>query len=423
MPRPVRGGASYRAVLALPHARGLFAASMLARLSYGLLGLPLLLTLRQATGSYAVAGTAAGLFGLLTAVLGPARARLVERRPHTLTLLAGAYAGLLAALAVTGWTGCAPWSAITLAGLTGLFPPPVGSLMRALWGTLAPDPEQRRRALSLDTVSESAVFAAGPALGGALISTGSAPMALTVCAGLVLVGFTALAAALRRAPRQVRPLGGATGARPGWNPLRGPGFAVMLLVVLGSGCGLAVVEIGSIAVWGAGPTGALLTVASLGGVVGGLAYGRRTWRSSLGQRLALLGAAGAACLALPALLPVLAVAFVAFLGIGICGDTLLVTAFLLVDETVPEGSRIEAGSWVNTCYNLGSATGSALAGMVLDRAGTAAVFTAAAAVAGLAAAAAGVSVASGRKSVHSPPHRASDVHDRDVAEPDVLERS
>ena len=60
MSRPVRGGASYRAVLALPHARSLFAAAMLARLSYGLLSLPLLLTLRQSTGSYAVAGTGAG---------------------------------------------------------------------------------------------------------------------------------------------------------------------------------------------------------------------------------------------------------------------------------------------------------------------------------------------------------------------------
>jgi predicted MFS family arabinose efflux permease len=385
MSRPQRGGASYRAVLSLPHARSLFAAAMLARLSYGLLGLPLLLTLRQATGSYTVAGTAAGLFGLLSALLGPARARLVERRPRTLMLFAGVYAGLLAAIATVGAVGSSPWLALVLAGAAGVFPPPVGPLMRALWGVLADDREQRQRALSLDTVSESAVFAAGPALGGVLIGTGSAPMALAVCAGLVLVGFSALSAALRRAPRRLLPGAGAGGARSRGGPLREPGIAAMLLVVLASAGALAVLEIAAVARWGAGPTGALLTVCSVGGAVGGLAYGRRTWRSSLGRRLALLAAAATACFALPALLPLVGVAAIACLGVGACQDALLITAYLLVDERVAEGSRVEAGAWVNTGYNLGAALGSAFAGVLLDRSGVGPVLAAAAALAGLAA--------------------------------------
>ena len=443
MPRPDRGSASYRAVLALPHARGLFAAAMLARLSYGLLGLPLLLTLRQATGSYTVAGAAAGLFGLISALLGPARAGLVERRPRTLLLFAGVYAGLLTAIAAIGWTGAAPWCAVLLAGATGLFPPPVGPLMQALWGVLAADPEQRQRALSLDTVSESTVFAAGPALGGVLIGAGSAPLALAVCAGLVLVGFSALAAALRHAPRQQRPLDGAA-ADPGSGrgPLRRPGFAAMLLVVLGSACALAVAEIAAVAAWGAGPTGTLLMLCSVGGAVGGLAYGRRSWRSSLGRRLALLAAAAAFCFVLPALLPLVPVAAVAFLGVGVCQDTVLITAYLLVDDRVPEGSRMAAGAWVNTSYNLGVALGSAFAGALLDRAGYGAVFTAAAVLAGLAAA--GAAVAAGREGSLRPPppapapapapvtvpdlHLAPDdagsgLHHGDLAEAQVLERS
>ncbi|MHA6763270.1 MFS transporter [Streptacidiphilus sp. PAMC 29251] len=432
MSRPVRGSASYRAVLALPHARGLFAAAMLARLSYGLLGLPLLLTLRQGSGSYAVAGTAAGLFGLFSALLGPMRARLVERRPRTLMLFACGYAGLLAVIAAAGWTGVAPWLAITLAGVTGLFPPPVGPLMRALWGLLAADPGQRQRALSLDTVSESAVFAVGPALGGTLITVGSAPLALTACAALVLVGFSALAAALRRAPGRLRPAPAAADPRRSRSLLRGPGFAGMLLVVLGSGCALAVAEITSAARWGAGTTGGLLALCSVGGVVGGLVYGRRSWRSSPGRRLALLGAAGAFCYALPALLPAVPVAAVALLGIGVSGDMLLITAYLQVDALVPEGSRVEAGAWVNTGYNLGVALGSALAGALLDRSGTGAGLTAAAAVAGLAALAA--VVACGGRTLRTPPpgprsargaaadDGASGVHHGDLAEAEVLER-
>ncbi|MFC1419842.1 MFS transporter [Streptacidiphilus cavernicola] len=424
MPRPAGGGACYRAVLSLPHARGLFAAAMLARLSYGLLSLPLLLTLRQSTGSYAVAGAAAGLFGLVSALLGPARARLVERRPGSLMLLAAVYAGLLAVIALTGRTGAAPWSAIALAGVTGVFPPPVGPLMRALWGVLAPGPEQRQRALSLDTVSESSVFAAGPALGGTLIGAWSAPSALAVCAALVLLGFSALAAALRRVPGGgLRPGPADADARSGPGPLRRPGFALMLLVVLGSGGALAVAEIASLAAWGAGTAGSLLTVCSVGGAVGGLAYGRGSWRAPLGRRLALLGTAGALCFALPALLPVVPAAAVAFLGAGISMDLLLITAYLLVDVLVPAGARVEAGAWVNTGYNLGSALGSALAGALLDRGGSGAVFTAAAVLAGLAAVAA--TVAGGRTTAHPPPavDTGSGGHDGDLAESQVLERS
>lgn len=108
MSRPSRGGASYRAVLALPHARPLFASALLARLSYGLLGLPFLLSIRAGTGSYAVAGVASGLLGLVNALLGPARARLVERRPGALAPMAGGYAALLALTAFAGAVGIAP---------------------------------------------------------------------------------------------------------------------------------------------------------------------------------------------------------------------------------------------------------------------------------------------------------------------------
>ncbi|MFI5688854.1 hypothetical protein [Streptomyces sp. NPDC051636] len=50
-PRP-----SYAAVLRVPHARRTFAAALTARLSYGTVGLSLMLSVTRATGSYAVSG-------------------------------------------------------------------------------------------------------------------------------------------------------------------------------------------------------------------------------------------------------------------------------------------------------------------------------------------------------------------------------
>jgi predicted MFS family arabinose efflux permease len=408
MSRPIRGSASYRAVLALPHARGLFAAAMLARLSYGLLFLPLLLSLKQGTGSYAVAGTASGLFGLVIAFLGPMRARLVERRRGALMVLAACYAALLATIAAASEVALAPWLAMALALAAGVFTPPIGPLMRALWGSLAVHEAQRQSALSLDTVSESTVFALGPVLAGVLITVGSAPVALAVCAGLELGGFSAFAAVLRRVPALLRPtVDASAAARSARGPLRIAGFAAMLLVVFGAGCALAVEEIAALGTWGAGVTGSLLALCSVGGVVGGLVYGRRAWRAAPGRRLVILAVAGAACYGLPALVTDVPSAAVALLCAGACEDTLLITAYLLVDALVAQGSRTEAGAWVNTAYNLGVALGSGAAGLIVERCGPGAVFAAAAAVAGLAALAA---TASERRAVHASPTGASSGH-------------
>ena len=431
MSRPSRGSASYRAVLALPHARSLFAAAMLARLSYGLLSLPLLLSVERATGSYAVAGTASGLFGLVTALLGPARARLVARRPGALLLLTAGCATLLAAIAAAGAAGgFAPWTAVALATAAGVFPPPVGPLMRTVWGLLASDRAQRQSALSLDTVSESTVFAVGPAVAGVLIGAVSAPGALAGCAGLLAVGFTALASALRRAPAlrgtpalpgtPDRPAAAAPDRRGARGPLRTPGFAAVLLAVLASGAALALEEIAAVHAWGAGVTGLLLALCSAGGVAGGLAYGRLSWRAPLHRRLVLLAVGGAGCFALPAVAMAVPVAAAALLGAGAFGDTLLITVYLLVDERIAEGARTEAGAWVNTAYNLGVALGSGLAGLLL--AGCGGVVPAAAAV--LAGAGALAAAASGRGAVHSPPAaaRLSGADDGDFADAELLDR-
>ena len=401
MPRPARGSASYRAVLSLPHARALFAAATLARLGYGLLGLPFLLSIHAWTGSYAVAGTASGLFGLVGAVVGPPRARLVERRPGALLPLAGSYTALLLLTALASAAGVAPWLAVGLAAVAGAAAPPVGPLARTRWGVLATDQAQRQCALSLDTVGESTAFAVGPALGGGLTAVASAPVALAACAGLTAVGFAALAAVLRRSPAPSRPAAEAgLRARATWSPLRTSGFTPALAAVAASACALATAEIAAVATWGAADTGWLLALCSVGGVVGGLVYGRRSWSLPLGRRLTLLAVAGAGCYALPALAPLLPVAAPALLAAGAFGDTLLITSYLLVDERVPEGVRTEAGAWVNTGYNLGSALGSGAAGVLLDAAGHRAVLLTAAAVAGAGALGA---VASGRGTLHSPP--------------------
>jgi predicted MFS family arabinose efflux permease len=121
-----------------------------------------------------------------------------------------------------------------------------------------------------------------------------------------------------------------------------------------------------VAAWGAAVAGPLLALCSVGGVLGGLGYGRRAWRRPPHHRLTVLAAAVAGCQALSALLFVPGGAAAGLLLGGAAADCVLITAYLLVEELVPEGARTEGGAWVNTAYNLGVSGGSAVAGLLLS---------------------------------------------------------
>jgi hypothetical protein len=59
---------AYRPLFRSGRARRLVATSLSARLAIGMLGLPLVLTVRDATGSYAVAGLVSGAWSAGVAV-------------------------------------------------------------------------------------------------------------------------------------------------------------------------------------------------------------------------------------------------------------------------------------------------------------------------------------------------------------------
>ena len=105
----------------------------IARLMYGVLPLSLLLLLSQARHSYADAGAALAAYGLAAGLLGPARARLCDRRGahRVVPVLA---LGLVLAIAVITQVSRAPLPVVVvLALVAGCMAPPVGPLMRMAW--------------------------------------------------------------------------------------------------------------------------------------------------------------------------------------------------------------------------------------------------------------------------------------------------
>jgi MFS family permease len=96
-----RQSLTYRGLLALPGALRAFGTAAVARLSFGMAGLSLLLLIHHATGSFAAAGAASGAYsaGTLTA---PVKSRLMDRRGQRAVLcLLAAMAGGIALSAIT----------------------------------------------------------------------------------------------------------------------------------------------------------------------------------------------------------------------------------------------------------------------------------------------------------------------------------
>ncbi|QCS10658.1 MFS transporter (plasmid) [Streptomyces clavuligerus] len=383
-----------------------FGAALLGRLSYGMVSLSLMLAAKEATDSYAVAGTVVALFALTSVFLSPTRAGLVDRYGPRRALLpmAACYALLLAGLAfATSWPGGSGILLGILAVPAGACTPPLGPVMRTVWSDLLPDRRLLQRAYSLDAVAEELLFVAGPLLVGLLMHIASPSAGLAVSAALVGTGSLALVmspavhgwAGRQRDSAAAAPSGGSVpGGRPG-TPLRrlsrgGPGLRQAIVVSAAVGTALGAFELLAIAVADEhgtpGSVAWILAALSGGSAIGGLVYGAVAWRASSRLRLAVLAAALGLVLAAAGLFPHPAVLVVwAAIG-GLFIAPALTTAYLIADECADPASRTRAGAWVNTALNAGSAGATAVTGLLLGHVPVPVCFALAAAPAVLSAA-------------------------------------
>jgi len=381
-PPRVRG---YRTVLALPGAARMLAASTLARSSYALVPLAMLLAVAQSTGSYARAGAALGTYGAATLSM-PLKARLVDRHGVVLVLpaLAGAYAASLVAV-VLALGGRDPASLLLLlaAAAAGLSAPPMGPTCRALWTALTTPGPQRRLAYSLDTTVEELLLVLGPLVVGATAATTGPAVPLLAAAGANLLGTIALVrtpparvvSTTRSAPelddRATQPR--RTAFRRAAGSLAQPGVPALVLVVLGVGLGAGPLEVAVLAraeeAGQPAALGVLLALLSLGGILGGLVWGAlpHTVVPHLTQ-LAGLALVASVALAAAALLPAPLGLATALLVAGAALTPLVITAYLAADA-LAGGRGVEATTWVTTANNAGLAAGTALGGMLVDQTG------------------------------------------------------
>lgn len=361
------------AVLHLPGALRAFLPALLGRSALAMAGLALLLAVQKSTGSFADAGFASAAFGIANVVAAPWRARIIDRwgQRRALTSMAVAQSAAFVGLAVTAAAPHVPLLLfLVLSIAVGISAPPLGAAMRVLWASLTTVGDQRKKAFSLDAVAEELLFVAGPVVVAAIITATSASTALLVTGLVVLIGTIGLTTSAVSGAQ----VGAVLTAMRSHRPLRQPGFTRVLLVLVAVGGVLGVVEIAAPAVAeqqaAVAASGWLLAAFAVGSAIGGVIYGHVHWKASLGVKLFILcvsmGAAAVIVSQAGSLL--LFAAGLVLLGLFLAPS--LVTGYLVADAIVPENSRTEASTWINTAVNLGASLAAAAAGVLIDASGS-----------------------------------------------------
>ena len=372
---PPLGLARYGALFRVPHVRRLVLSGMLARLPMGMIGLALLLLVRENGGSYAAAGLVSGGYFVATAIGAPIAGRRVDRRGQARILFARGviFPALLAGVCALALFD-APLALVgAAAAAAGALMPPIGASLRSLWPRMFADAELRAAAYALEASLQEITFIVGPLLVALLTAAVSPVLALGVAA--VLGGVGTMLIAVAEPVRAWRPEEERHASILGALASRGVLTLIGLSACLGLGFGGTEVGFPAFAEGhGGAELGSIpLSLFAGGSLVGGLVAGARVTLPPL-PMLRISAVVLAFGLALPLLgwsLPSMSVlAFVAGLAIA----PVVMSAYGLVDAVAARGTAAEAFSWITTAVFAGFSVGMALGGTLIDLYGSKASF-------------------------------------------------
>jgi len=356
--------ARQRAVLTIPGVRPVVAASMVGRLPIGMVALGVILLLRGAGRSYALAGLVDGSFALGVGAAQPLLGRLIDRTGlrRVLVPLTLAFPAALVALTLAGSGGAGVYVLVPLALLTGTTLPPLGAAMRALWPALVAPVELRASAYSLEAILQEASFIVGPPLVAALAASLSPRIALFIVAALAAGGSGAFSFL---AVRAAATLGGGTRGRA----LDSAGTRVILTLSLLLGGSFGALEVAMPAFaerHGArAAAGALLATLAAGSLLGGVLFGTRTTAATAVRRLER-GLAVCGLTVIPLLLaPSIALMAPLMLAAGLPIAPTFAAQYLLLDAHAVPGTATETFAWNTTAIFAGAALGNAIGGALI----------------------------------------------------------
>jgi MFS family permease len=360
----------YAAIFKAPGSLPFSAAAFVGRLPISMLGLGIILMIKESTGKYALAGVVSGTMALVQAFFGPFLARLIDRRGQAevaFPALAVSVAALLSLMLCVRFDE-PTWSWFASAALAGAFQPNVGALVRARWTKLYTGTPMLHTAYSFEAVMDEVVFMVGPILVTFLTLQVHPEAGVGLATGLLAVGTTAFLLQRRTQPTPHPPE-----HHTGPAAIAIPGMRVVLVCAIAIGVMFGSIEVVTVAFaeeHGHGDgAGLLLAVYAGGSFVAGLIFGARHWSAPLDRRIQVLLALVLVTAAPMALAPNIAVLGLVLLLAGFAISPTLITLVGLVEALVPAARLTEGMVIETTGAAVGITAGSAVAGWLIDRSG------------------------------------------------------
>lgn len=382
--RTPRFAADYAAFFRQRDVTALVAVALVSRMWIGMVGLGMLMFLREAFGSYAPAGSVCGLYFLALAIGAPVQGRIIDRSgPKRVLAVTGAVQPLALLALLLLARGGAPYAAVAAAAVCGgLFAMPITVLTRTLWRHRFSSSEERLlRAFAIDAVMIEANYALGPAIVAGVFAAAGATAAFAVSIAVMVGGLIAFVVSpalryFRVAPHdQERHLLG---------PLTEPRLLILFASTFGIGVAFGCLEVGypahATALAAPALGGVWLAVCSVGSALGGTLFGGARLRAPIERQFAAV----TALMVLPLLLHAavsspLAFGVVAFVA-GVAIAPSIACQAVLVSRLAPVRYATEAFTWSSTAIMAGVGAGLAVGGWLIEAHGVKTVFAGGAAV-------------------------------------------
>ena len=360
--------APYRAFFRQPDVTAMVLIAWLSRMPVGMIGLAMLMFMRESLGDFKVAGSVVGVYFVAMAVCAPVCGRIIDRiGPHWPLRITGVlHAVFLVLLLVVTSLGMSPVIILLVAAFAGAFSPPIAVLTRTLWRHRFPDEINRRMAFSVDSIMIELNFTVGPALVALVVAGYSARVAfvmslLVTFAAFILFLFTPALKYWQQEPHIERHFLG---------PLTEPRLVGLFVVTFGLTFSFGILEVGypAFATSLAWPllAGVLLGVNSLGSAIGGAIYGVLHFKAPLERQFGL----AIGIMSLPLLLHWWVDQVFVFGVIAFFAGTLIAPALtaqtLLITRIAPNKYATEAFTWSATFIVSGIGIGMAAGGAVAE---------------------------------------------------------
>ncbi|GGY51408.1 MFS transporter [Streptomyces tanashiensis] len=352
----------YLRLFAHPGTRAFTAGNLIARLPMGMFGVSAVIMIAAAYGSYALAGavTATGL--AVGSVTGPLIARLVDRYGQArIAVPAAAYAALGHLVLLLCVHARTPVWALFLTTAVTATTPNTGGMSRARWAHLfRDDPHALHTANAFEQAADELCYMLGPVLAAVLCSA-LFPEAGTLTAAALFLGGVLVFTAQRSTEPPIAP------RTTAGSPLRAPGMAPLLAVLLTTGAVFGSMEVVALAYVDGPVAGPVLALQAAGSCAAGLLYGRAHRTARLRTCLAAMAVLMAMPLLAASTGSLLALAGGLLLA-GMATAPTMVTAMGLLQRLTPAAQLNEGMSLAVTALLAGVAAGSATGGWAADHA-------------------------------------------------------